>query len=99
MPAKSSLPSVLDLKSVLENHDVAALRIEISLGARAPIVNGQPTIVALWRADIYSVPVLPRKRPERVSPPIVDEESPAALLRQLADIYEAGALDIRQINT
>jgi len=39
---------------VLESD--TGLRIEVSRGIRAPIVNGQPTLQSCWRADCFTKP-------------------------------------------
>ena len=74
----------LDLGALFDAHRWdGRLRITIQGAVRAPIVNGEVTLDAgSWRADIHV------GRKQAVLPIIGD--SPADVLRQLADLAEAG---------
>lgn len=107
----TKLPETVNLSAVFADSKLNTLRIELSYGLRAPIVDGQVTLLGVWRADLYEIDTTPRYttdrygRPRRKMPKPVflgtfvttntEDESPADLLRQLADIYGAGELPIR----
>lgn len=94
------MPETVNLKAVLgPGSSINTLRVDLSIGMRAPIVNGHPTLMGIWRADLYEVESHARrgKRPRFLGTFVTgdsEKESPADLLRQLADIYEAGELKV-----
>jgi hypothetical protein len=88
------MPETVNLKATLEER-TNTLRADLSFGMRAPHVDGQPTIIGVWRADLYEVES--GARPRLLATFVTgdsEKESPADLLRQLADIYEAGELKV-----
>jgi len=94
-----TMPDVVNLAASL-NGSGKTLRIELERGFRAPVRNGNPTIEAMWRADLWELPpvVLGRRKPRFLGTFVTDsakEQTPADLLRQLADIYEAGELRVK----
>jgi hypothetical protein len=94
MPAKRPEPTALNLQAVLDNPNVVALRIEISLGMRAPIVRGRVELEACWCAKLWSVGIDRRQRPQSLLSQSIVDKTPAALLRQLAMLVEAGELQL-----
>lgn len=98
----TKMPPVVNLKATLEGDSkLNTLRVDLSFGLRVPVVNGQPTVQGMWRADLYEVESHAGrgKRPKFLGTFVTDstkEESPADLLRQLASIYEAGELKVSQ---
>lgn len=88
------IPDSVNLPAVFANK-LATLRIDISFGVRAPIINGSPTLIGIWKADLYER--LSGEKSKFLGTFVSDsteKETPADLLRQLAEIYEAGEIRI-----
>jgi hypothetical protein len=89
-----TMPSVVNLPASVA--DGGTLRLEIEVGFRAPVRDGNVTIESMWRADLYEIRPGPNgRRPKFLGTFVTHstkEQTPADLLRQLADIYEAGEL-------
>lgn len=95
-----TMPSVVNLVASLDTTG-NTLRIEMERGFRAPVRNGSVTIEEMWRADLYELPSVMngKRKPKFLGTFVTDsnkDESPADLLRQLADIYEAGELKVSE---
>lgn len=75
--------AVRDLPNQLEAHRWnGGVRIVVSGAMRAPVRNGNVTLEASWRADVYYVP-----RTRKPAFTLV-AETPEQLLRDLADFIE-----------
>jgi hypothetical protein len=85
-----SLPDQIDLQGVLESD--TGLRIEVSRGMRAPIINGQPRLKPCWRADCFTKP---GKRWVFLVT-FVDDTLPG-LLGQFAALSKEGAVPVVQV--
>jgi hypothetical protein len=107
MPMSTKMPPVVNLRAALEGGSTLnTLRVDLSFGLRAPVINGQPTIQSVWRADLWEVPPKAWTQGRRTPKPrflgtfVTDsakEQTPADLLRQVADIYEAGELKVEGV--
>jgi hypothetical protein len=79
--------AVCDLGAQLEAQRWnGGVRIVVQGAMRAPIRNGEVTMEASWRADVFYLPQLRRAAFTLVA------ESPAQLLRDLADFIETPPL-------
>lgn len=90
----SKMPSTVNLPTAVE--DGGSLRITLSSGARVVTRPDGADIEMLWQAELYEL--RPRAKPRylgRFVTDIAPSETPATLLRQLADIYEAGELPVQ----
>ena len=92
------MPAVVNLPAALEHG--GTLRIILSSGARVRTGPGTADIEMLWRADVEAIPepvIGKRTMPKFLGTFVTDsstDETPADLLRQLADIYAAGELKV-----
>lgn len=80
--------AVRDLSAQLEAHRWdSGVRFVVQGAMRAPITNGQVSLEASWRADIYYDSKA--RRPDFT----LVAESPEQLLRDLADFIETPPVD------
>jgi hypothetical protein len=88
------LPATVNVQAAIEGN---GLRVEVTQGMRAPVVEGQVTLKTCWRADLFHQPDRTDRltqRPKWTPLITVVDDTPAGLFQQLASLAIEGEVRI-----